>query len=104
MEPVIPDGAHVLIRQQQDAENGEIVAVMSEDMEVTLKYFKKMNGTIMLIPENNEYENILITEKNPIKIVVRLYPKTGNKKTPADQTGVVSCYVISFCGDTPEHQ
>lgn len=69
MEPIIPDGAHVLIRQQQDAENGEIVAVMSEDMEVTLKYFKKMNGTIMLIPENNEYENILITEKNPIRIL-----------------------------------
>ena len=39
------------------------------DMEVTLKYFKKMNGTIMLIPENNEYENILITENNPIKIL-----------------------------------
>lgn len=69
MEPVIPDGAHVLIRQQQHAENGEIVAVMSEDMEVTLKYFKNMNGIIMLIPENNEYENILITEDNPIKIL-----------------------------------
>lgn len=37
-------------------------------------------------------------------IVVRLYPKEGNKKTPTDQMGVVSCYVISFCGDTPEHQ
>lgn len=69
MEPVIPDGAQVLIRQQQDAENGEIVAVMSEDLEVTLKYFRRLNGTIMLVPENNEYENILITEKNPIRIL-----------------------------------
>lgn len=69
MEPVIPDGAQVLIRQQQDAENGEIVAVMSQDLEVTLKYFRRMNGTIMLIPENNDYENILITEDNPIRIL-----------------------------------
>ena len=69
MEPVIPDGAQVLIRQQQDAENGDIVAVMSENLEVTLKYFRRLNGTIMLIPENNDYENILITEDNPIRIL-----------------------------------
>lgn len=69
MEPVIPDGAQVLIRQQQHAENGEIVAAMSEDLEVTLKYFRQTDGTIMLVPENNEYENILVTEEKPYRIL-----------------------------------
>lgn len=69
MEPVIPDGAQVLIRQQHHAENGEIVAAMSDDLEVTLKYFRQINGTIMLVPENNEYENILVTEDKPYRIL-----------------------------------
>lgn len=69
MEPVIPDGAQVLIRQQQHAENGDIVAAMSEDLEVTLKYFRQTNGTIMLVPENNEYGNILVTEEKPYRIL-----------------------------------
>ena len=69
MEPIIPDGAQVLIRQQQHAENGEIVAAMSDDLEVTLKYFRQINGTIMLVPENNDYENILVTEDKPFRIL-----------------------------------
>lgn len=69
MEPVIPNGAQVLIRHQQHAENGEIVAAMSDDLEVTLKYFRQINGTIMLVPENNDYENILVTEEKPYRIL-----------------------------------
>lgn len=70
MYPVIPNGSMVLVRHQNDAENGEIVAAIFDDHnEATLKRMRKQGDTIMLLPDNNEYEPIISTEDNPVRIL-----------------------------------
>lgn len=70
MQPTVPDGCFVLIRQQSEVENGEIAAVrINGDEEATLKRVKKQGDIIMLMPDNNEFEPIIVTEENPITIL-----------------------------------
>lgn len=72
MEPTIPDGSHVLIREQPEVEYGEIAAVLvNDDEEVTLKRVKKQGDLIMLVPDNANYEPLIITEEYPAKILGR---------------------------------
>lgn len=70
MEPTIPDGSSVMIRQQSDVENGEIAAVLvNGDTEATLKRVKKLGGLVMLMPENPAYEPIIVNKENPARII-----------------------------------
>lgn len=70
MEPTIPDKCYVLIREQSDVENGEIAAIrINGDEEVTLKRVKKQNNIIMLMPDNNDFEPIIVTSDNPATIL-----------------------------------
>lgn len=72
MSPTVPQDAFVLIREQSDVENGEIAAVLvNDDSEATLKRVRKSNGTIMLIPDNNKYDPIIVNESYPCKILGR---------------------------------
>jgi repressor LexA len=57
----IADGDWVVIRQQEDAENGEIVAAMI-DGEATVKTLKRVDGHIWLIPHNPVYSPIIDDE------------------------------------------
>jgi len=54
----ITDGDWVVIRQQSDAESGEIVAAMI-DGEATVKTLKRSGGHIWLMPHNSAYTPIL---------------------------------------------
>lgn len=70
MEPKIPDGSDVLIRLQNDVEDGEIAAVLvNGDTEATLKRVKKQGDIVMLVAENNAYAPYIITEHNPARIL-----------------------------------
>ena len=70
MEPTIPNGAYVLIREQPDVENGEIAAVLvNADTEATLKRVKKQGESLILIPDNSRHDPIFVTEDNPVKII-----------------------------------
>jgi len=70
MEPMIPDGAIVLLRAQPDVENGEIAAVLvNGDEEATLKRVKKQGDTIFLMPDNSKYAPYIIDENNPARII-----------------------------------
>jgi repressor LexA len=57
----IADGDWVVIRQQEDAENGEIVAAMLDGAtpEATVKTLKRSDGHVWLIPHNPAYTPIL---------------------------------------------
>ena len=55
MEPKISDGDIVIVRVQQDAEDGEIVIAAVNGDEATCKRLRKQNGTIMLQPNNPAY-------------------------------------------------
>ena len=53
----ILNGDLVVVRQQQVANNGEIVVAMLED-EATVKRFSRRNGHVWLLPENEAYSPI----------------------------------------------
>lgn len=58
VDAAICDGDWVVVRQQDVAENGEIVAAMI-DGEATVKTLKRRDGHIWLLPHNPAYEPIL---------------------------------------------
>jgi len=53
----ICDGDYVVIRQQKDANNGDIVAAMIEG-EATVKTFSRKSGHIWLLPANDDFAPI----------------------------------------------
>ena len=57
IEAAITDGDWVVVRQQPNAENGDIVAAMI-DGEATVKTFKRQDGHVWLMPHNPVYEPI----------------------------------------------
>ena len=70
MEPKIPNGADVLIREQASVEDGEIAAVLvNGDTEATLKRVHYQNDSILLIAENSAYQPYIVNEDNPARIL-----------------------------------
>jgi repressor LexA len=69
MNAAITDGDWVVVRQQEVAENGEIVAAML-DGEATVKTFKQSDGHVWLIPHNPAYTPILGDEATILGKVV----------------------------------
>ena len=57
VEAAICDGDWVVVRQQNVADNGDIVAAMIEG-EATVKTFKRKDGHVWLVPHNPAYEPI----------------------------------------------
>jgi repressor LexA len=57
IDAAICDGDWVVVRQQQTAENGDIVAAMLEE-EATVKTFKQRDGNTWLLPRNSAFEPI----------------------------------------------
>ena len=57
VDAAICDGDWVVVRQQQNAENGDIVAAML-DGEATVKTFKRRDGHVWLMPHNAAYQPI----------------------------------------------
>ena len=73
MVPTVPENSYVLLRKQEDVEDGEIAAVIiNGDNEATLKRVKRQNGIVMLIADNKDYSPILITLKIPLALLVKL--------------------------------
>lgn len=70
MVPTVPENSYVLLRKQEDVEDGEIAAVIiNGDNEATLKRVKRQNGIVMLIADNKDYSPILITPESPARII-----------------------------------
>lgn len=56
----IPDGSLVLIHKQDCTESGQIVACLVNGDSATLKRYKRVGDTVLLMPENSKYEPILV--------------------------------------------
>ncbi|MFC0315261.1 transcriptional repressor LexA [Gordonia phosphorivorans] len=57
IDAAICDGDWVVVRQQNVADNGDIVAAMI-DGEATVKTFKRIDGHVWLLPHNEHFEPI----------------------------------------------
>src|SRR5699024_5821725 len=64
IEAGILDGDMVVVKQQNTAQNGEIVVAMTEDNEATVKRFFKEANHIRLQPENATLEPLIYDEVN----------------------------------------
>lgn len=58
VDAAICDGDWVVVRRQETAENGDIVAALLDD-EATVKTFRRRDGHTWLLPQNTAYEPIL---------------------------------------------
>lgn len=56
VEAGILDGDYALVKRTDIARDGEIVVALIDDVEATLKYFRKEGGMIRLDPANRAYE------------------------------------------------
>ena len=73
IEAGIHDGDYVIVRQQQTAQNGDIVVAMTEDDEATVKTFYKERDHIRLQPENPAMEPIRLKHVTILGKVIGLF-------------------------------
>lgn len=73
IEAGIHNGDYVIVRQQQTAENGDIVVAMTEDDEATVKTFYKERDHIRLQPENPAFEPLRLKHVTILGKVIGLF-------------------------------
>ena len=71
----IYDNDVVILERTQTANNGEVVAAMTDEYEVTLKTFYKEKGHIRLQPENDSMSPIIVSDVRILGKAVGLYRK-----------------------------
>ena len=64
------NGDTVFVRRQPDIENGEIGVVIIDGEEATLKRVFKVNGTVILHPENPRYNDIVFSKRDFKEVMV----------------------------------
>ncbi|GAA4860571.1 transcriptional repressor LexA [Paenibacillus vulneris] len=69
----IHNGDYVIVRQQQSANNGDIVVAMTEDDEATVKRFFKEKDHIRLQPENSTMEPLRLKHVTILGRVVGVF-------------------------------
>lgn len=73
MFPRILDGDVVIVKQQNDCDNGQVAVVLVNGCEATVKQIKKTDSGIMLIPFNTtKYEPLFFTKEDIIKMPVKI--------------------------------
>lgn len=81
MEPRICDGDVVIVRQQNDADSGDIVIALVNGDDATCKRLTKYAGGIGLISLNSKYEPMMFSEEDikdkPVKIIGKVVELRG---------------------------
>jgi repressor LexA len=73
IEAGILDGDFVIVRQQQTANNGDIVVAMTEEDEATVKRFFKERDFVRLQPENSTMSPIILRNVSILGKVIGVY-------------------------------
>lgn len=76
MSPYICNGDKVIVRQQEEVENGEIAIVLVNGSDAVCKEFRKTSSGVMLVSKNPNYEPMIFThdeiDTKPVRIVGRV--------------------------------
>lgn len=75
MEPKMSEGDVVIVKKQEDVDNGDIAIVLVNGDEATVKKIRKFEGGINLIPTNPEYDVITYTNNEIMSLPVRIIGK-----------------------------
>ncbi len=62
------DGDYVVVRQQPEADNGDVVVAGINDGEATVKTFSRKNGRVVLTPANTAYEPMVFDGPDEVTI------------------------------------
>ena len=81
MEPLIHHSSIVIVRQQDDVENGDIAIVIVNGEDATCKKIEKFENGIMLVPINKAYEEKFYTNEEIEKLPVRIIGKVVESRT-----------------------
>ncbi|MEK4565153.1 transcriptional repressor LexA [Alkalicoccobacillus gibsonii] len=73
IEAGIYDGDMVIVRQQQTANNGDIIVAMTDENEATVKRFFKEKDRIRLQPENASMEPIILSSVTILGKVIGVF-------------------------------
>jgi repressor LexA len=73
IEAGILDGDYVIVKQQQTANNGDIIIAMTEEDEATCKRFFKEKDYIRLQPENSTMDPIILRNVTILGKVIGVY-------------------------------
>ena len=68
MKPLIPNKSLVTFVRKPTFENADLTAVLIDD-EATNKRIKLVGNKVILFPENNDYDSIVLNKNNPEKIL-----------------------------------
>lgn len=81
MEPRICDGDVVIVRQQEDADSGDIVIAMVNGYDATCKRLVKYATSLALVSLNSKYEPMMFTEEEvatkPVRIIGKVVELRG---------------------------
>ena len=81
MEPRIYEGDVVIVRQQDDADSGDVVIAMINGDDATCKRLRKYRDGIELIPNNPSYEPMFFSNDEimtkPVKIIGKVVELRG---------------------------
>ena len=73
MNPRICDGDVLIVRQQKNADSGDVVVVRIGEEDATVKRYVRNEGSITLQPFNTAYEPLVFTNKQikslPVSII-----------------------------------
>lgn len=75
MSPKFTAGDVVIVRKQEDVDNGDIAIMLINGDEATIKRVQKFNGGINLIPTNQAYPVLTYTNKEIEELPVRCLGK-----------------------------
>jgi repressor LexA len=68
VEAGIYDGDYVVVRQQPEANNGDVVVAGIPDGEATVKTFSRRDGRVVLTPANAAYEPMVFDRSSDVTI------------------------------------
>lgn len=81
MEPRIYDGDVVIVRQQEDADSGDIVIAIVNGYDATCKRLVKYATSLALVSLNSKYEPMMFTEEEvatkPVRIIGKVVELRG---------------------------
>lgn len=61
MAPILLENDIIIVKKQNDFENGDLVVAIVNGEEATIKKGKKTENSILLQPFNNSYEPLIFT-------------------------------------------
>lgn len=80
MEPLFVEGDHVIVERQPDVDSGDVAIVGIDGEDATIKRVQKVDGGIILQPENRAYKPMYFSDKDIIDKPVTIFGRVVEQR------------------------